>query len=77
MIRAQFWIKYRGRVDVFISRENTLSADALARAAVADALRQFNAKWPAAEREESFCCVGLEDTNTGHQVLVGQMEQAA
>lgn len=68
MIRAQFWIKFRGRVDVFLDRTPGDSADELARYAVLDALAQFERKWPAPHRDE-LACIGLEDLETGRQVL--------
>ena len=51
IIRAQFWIKYRNRVNVFINTKAG-TADQLARIAVEDALLQYNAHWPGARREE-------------------------
>lgn len=65
-LRAQFWIKHRGRVDVLLGF-GSVSADMVARAAIQEALDKFNAKWPAARREE-LVCVGIEDQDTGRVI---------
>lgn len=51
ILRAQFWIRFRGRVDVFINTKAG-TADQLARLAVEDALLQYNLRWPCARRDE-------------------------
>lgn len=67
-IRAQFWIKYRGCVDIPFTMAGG-TAEAAALYAVTEALEQFNRRWPGARREE-LVCTGLEDRETG-RVLNG------
>lgn len=59
-LRIQFYIKFRGWVDVTAIVGDGEPAEVIARSAVAMALVLFNKKWPGAYREELHC-TGLTD----------------
>lgn len=51
-LRLQFYIKFRGRVDVFVHTDSRETADQIARDAINDALAQFERRWPAPKQHE-------------------------
>lgn len=56
--RFQFWIKFRGRQDVFVVAEPGDNPVTLAQGCIDLALKQFNARWPAARKDEMVCVGG-------------------
>lgn len=55
-IRIQFWIKYRGTVDVYRKIDSKTAIDNLAHYAIHEALSMFNKRWPGTRKNELHCC---------------------
>ena len=65
MIRAKFWIIYRGAVEVTVAPRPGLSADSIAWTMICAALATFNAKGGPPASVRALVCQRVQDLKTG------------